>query len=115
MILGIETLNLRRSGASAWAAGRATASTTDTTFLGSWQPLNGREASLLPEGERASDYIKVYTKEVLNTVDQHGKLRADQISRDGSAWFKVLTSVPYFANATIPHYKVKAKRLQEAA
>ena len=114
MILGLETLNLRRNAATVWAAGRGTSTPTASTFQGSWQPLSGREIALLPEGERATNYAKVYTETALNTSDQHTKVSADLISRDGSAWFKVLTSVPYFTNAPIPHYKALAKRAQEA-
>ena len=113
MMLGIGTLNLRRTSAVTWAAGRATATTADTTFSGSWQPLNGREIAMLPEGERASDRAKVYTATVLRTVDQHSDTEADLVSRDGSTWYKCLIAKPYFDNTPIPHYRIEVVRVQE--
>jgi len=114
MILGLRTLNLRRYSVPTWAAGRATATPATSTFLGSWQPLNGREIAMLPEGERSSDRAKIYTTTLLNTSEQGTKIQADEVNRDGFAWFKVLKVGPYFDESPIPHYRVEVVRLQEA-
>lgn len=114
MILGLATLHLRRSAVQAWGSdGRASATTTDSTFSGSWQPLDGREIAMLPEGERASDRAKVFTATLLRTTDQRTGTPADLVSQDGSAWFKVLEVRPYSANAPLPHYRVELARVQE--
>lgn len=113
MILGLITIALRRSGVQTWSAGRATATTATSSFKGGWQPLNGEEIAMLPAGERASDHAKIYTTTLLRTSDQHTKIPADNVNRDGSTWFEVLKVEPYNAETPIPHYRVEIVRLQE--
>jgi hypothetical protein len=115
VILGLRSLTLRRHGASTWGSdGAPTSSTSDSTISGSWQPLNGKEIALLPEGERASDRRKMYTQAEVRTVDQHGGAAADLVSPDGgTTWFKAMKVADYDSAAPIPHYRVELVRLRE--
>jgi hypothetical protein len=79
--LGEIALTRRRFAATTYAAGRAVAgAATDTAFLGSLQPLRGRDRQVLPEGLRSYDGRKVYAPiGTLRTEDQHAGLPADQV------------------------------------
>lgn len=116
-MLGLRDITVRRAAASTWGSdGRsAPASTADTTIRGSWQPLNGKEAALLSESDRASDRRKMYTASEVRTVDQHGEKEADRLSVDaGTTWFKAMAIADYDSGAPIPHYRVELLREREA-
>ena len=115
MILGLRSLTLRRAGAVSWStAGRPTSTTTSSTIRGSWQPANGQDMKLLPEGTRQTDTRKVFTVTALRTEDQHGGTQADAISPDGSTWYQVQQVTPYLPEHPIPHYEALCVRLREA-
>lgn len=113
-ILGARDLTLRRvNAAGSWAAGRfVEGSRSDTTITGAFQPLNGQEIALLPEGSRASDHRKVLTETELRGLDQHEEKAADQVVVD-SVVYKVMTVAHW--PAILPHYEARLFRLQEAA
>ena len=115
MILGTESATLKRFAAGSYSStGEWTDGTgTTSTISASWQPLNGRELAMLPEGERQRDQRKVYTLTALITSDPRTGLQADHLSLDGSTWYKV-EQVEH-ERAVIPHYKARVVRIQEAA
>ena len=86
MILGKETATRYRFGAESRDpdTGRTTKPTpTESVFRGSFQPLDGKERDALPEGVRASETLKVYTKSELRTADQHSNTPADEVEYNG--------------------------------
>jgi hypothetical protein len=84
-LLGETTLTRRRYAASTWSAGRATGgAATDSTFLGSVQPLPGKDRQVLPEGVRQRDGRKVYcARGTLRVEDQHAGTAGDEVLIDG--------------------------------
>lgn len=79
--LGEQVLTRRRFGASSYVAGRPVPpSSTDTTFLGSVQPMRGKDRQVLPEGLRQRDGKKVYcARNELRVDDQLTGEVADQV------------------------------------
>ena len=75
------------------------ATPTTETFVGSFQPVSGREREALPAGVRTSDALTVYTETDLQTADQHAGTQADEVEYDGKRyrveeverWPKLLT------------------------
>jgi len=114
-ILGSESLTRRRYAAGSWdtdgvfVAGTA----TNSSFSGSFQPLNGEELATLPEGERAGDQRKVYTQSALRTTDQAAGVQADRVSQDGTVFYEVRQVER--ERAVLPHYKARLVRVQETA
>lgn len=113
-LLGAITLTRRRFAAPTWDDGRATAGTAaDTTFIGSLQPMRGRDRQVLPEGLRSYDGRKVYCPiGTLRTEDQHAGTPADQVLV-GSDPFTVIHVDD--DHRLIPHDRAYLVRLQEAA
>lgn len=92
-----------------WTSG----ATTDTTFSGSLQPLNGRDREVLPEGLRRTASKKVYAPPgTLRTVDQHANLSADEVVADGLTY--VVIHVDESRNL-LPHQRVFLQRKREEA
>lgn len=87
-LLGERSLTRRRYAAPTWTAGRPVAgSSSDTAFLGSVQPLRGRDRHVLPDGIRASDGRKVYCdRGTLRVDDQHTGDAADEVVIDGDVF-----------------------------
>jgi hypothetical protein len=112
VILGQETITLRRVGAGSrgadgrWSDGVA----VDTSIAASVQPLGGRELATLPEGERHSDQIKVYTTTEIRTGSQHDGTTADRLVVDGIVY--EVRAVEQ-QRAILPHYKARAVRVKE--
>lgn len=84
-LLGETTLTRKRAAAGAYTAGRWVAGgTSSTTFLGSVQPLPGKDRQVLPEGLRNRDGRKVYCDRGTLRVDsQHDGTSADVVEIDG--------------------------------
>ena len=117
MILGAEPITRRRFASGARGAdGRYTpGASTDTTILASVQPLEGRDREILPEGERQTDGIKVYTESDVRTVNQHGGAGGntpDRLIFDGLVYEVRNVSRQ---RSIIPHYRAFALLLQEVA
>jgi hypothetical protein len=89
--LGDRPLTRRRFAASTYTAGRAVPGTSaDTVFLGSVQPMRGKDRQVLPEGIRQRDGRKVYTdRGTLRVDDQLTGDAADQVLFDGFAYVVV--------------------------
>ena len=70
MILGTESISVRRYGARTIVNGRQVdGAVTTTTIKGSVQPTKGRDVEHLPEGQRQSVERKVYTRSELLAAD----------------------------------------------
>lgn len=112
-LLGETTLTRRRFAAPTWTAGRPTAgASTDTTFLGSVQPMGGRDRQVLPEGLRHRHGVKVYCpRGTLRVDDQHTGDPADQVLVDGVAYTTVHVDDEH---PLLEHDRAFLLRVQEA-
>jgi len=83
----------RRFGAGSYDAnGRyVEPSYSDTTIRASVQPLRGDELLRLPEGQRQTKNVKLYTPSDLRVVDDETKTKSDQII-DGTTTYEVRTA-----------------------
>jgi len=111
--LGETTLTRRRFAAPSYVAGRPVpGAATDTTFVGSVQPLNGRDRQVLPEGLRQRRGYKVYCpRTTLRTDDQHAGTSADHVIRSGDTYTVVHVDG---AHPLIEHDRAYIVRVQEA-
>lgn len=111
-ILGEEPITLRRTAAgSRDALGDFVAGTTSTSSIkASVQPLTGKDADSLPEGERHKDWLKLYTRTELRPVSQHAGSAGDRVEVDGIT-YEVRTVKRY--RAVCPHYRADVVRTQE--
>lgn len=82
------------------------------TIKASIQPLNMREMETLPEGQRSSNMIKIYTDTELHATIQSGN-KADIIVWLGKRW-EILSCAVYQMNI-IPHYKAIAMEMMPDA
>ena len=112
--LGDRAHTRRRYVSDTYVAGRVVAgAATDTTFLGSVQPLKERERQVLPEGARMADSRKVYCDiGTLRTEDQHAGTTADDVLIDGYRYTVVHVDS---SHELIPHDRAYLVRVQEGA
>lgn len=104
----------RRYAAFAVASdGRASrGSLTTSTIRGTGlQPLTGRELLTLPESERTSEWMKLYTEADVRTLDQAAGLPADEIVV-GTVVYEV--RVVKAQSQIIPNKRIEVVRLREA-
>lgn len=82
--LGDRLHTRRRYAPDTWVDGEPVRGVaTDDPFLGSVQPLRGRDRENLPEGIRSADLRKVYCdRYTLRTEDAAGE-KADEVVVDG--------------------------------
>ncbi|MEN0065939.1 MAG: hypothetical protein AAGA48_27610 [Myxococcota bacterium] len=114
--LGEGTLTRRRyavgaySSTGGWAAGPS----TESTFMGSLQPLAGRDRQVLPEGVRASASRKIYCLQgTLRTDDQHSGVSADEVIDAQGRIYTVIHVDD--AHPLLPHERVYLQRKREEA
>lgn len=81
-------------------------------FQGSFQPLDGKDREVLPEGVRHSETLKVYTRTALRTADQYDGSQADEVLYDGRRF--VVYHVERYPRL-LRHYKALLIRKQERA
>lgn len=116
-MLGEGDIVVHRAAPTTWGAdGRPVATRSELAIRGSVQPLNGKEAELLPEGDRASDHRKLYTQADLRTVEQHGSTDADEVDvEEGGATvrYRVMAAQPYGPKSPRPHVRAKLVRVRE--
>jgi hypothetical protein len=84
--------------------------TVDSTVLASVQPLNGKEAANLPEGERSKDWRKMYTRTELTPVDQATGTAGDRVIFEGVTYEVRRVGHERFV---IAHFKVLLRKVQE--
>lgn len=83
----------------------------ESTFRGSFQPLNGHERQALDEGVRSKVTLKVYTRSVLQTANEETGRPADEVDYNGSRW-TVYQVYPW--PKLIPHHKALLMRKQRS-
>lgn len=112
-LLGERDLTRRRSADGAYTAGRwAAGATTDTTFRGSVQPLDGQDRQVLPEGLRQRDGRKVYAPSgTLRVDDQADESSGDLVVIDGVAYRVVHVDSDH---PLLTHDRAFLVRVQEA-
>lgn len=113
MILGVETLTLRRRAAGTRGTdGRFTpGAETVSTIRGSVQPPPRQVLETLSEGERQRGAKVVFTRAELRTGDQNTGTLADVLEYVGAQW--EVRDVQRWP-ALLPHYEVIVVRVKEA-
>ncbi len=116
MLLGAADIERRRYAAGTWdsTGSYVRGATTVGTISASVQPLNGKDTKSLEEGERASDWRKVYTASDLEPVDQTEGADAagDRLLIDGLL-YEVRTVAPW--PFLLAHNRARVCRVQEGA
>ena len=82
------------------------------TFVGSVQPVKGKDLDLLPIGRRDTGSMKVYSNTPLAVSVEGGDTPGDIVVWQGRQW-EVVAELPY-QNDLIPHYKYLATDIGEA-
>lgn len=83
---------------------------TNMTIMATVQPLSGDEILLMPEGERKSQYVTIFTDTLLNAPSTSPVgFYADTILAFGQK-YKVLVVEPWQSDV-INHYKCKAIKI----
>ena len=92
--------------------GRWTTSEAEGSFVGSVQPVNGKDLQFLPEGRRDVGVVKIYCNSPLNVSVEGSTDSGDIVIWHGKKWevFQELN----FANGLINHYKYLAGYVGEA-
>lgn len=121
-LLGAQTLTRRRFAAgtkvalgSPGAGSYVQGASTDTTFSGSVQPLNGRDLQVLEEGVRERVTLKVYcATDTLRTADQEAGTSPDLVVI-ASGVFAGTYQVAAVAQQTalLPHDRAYLTQVQE--
>ncbi len=80
-IFNTPGVTLKRRSTPTYSNGFASASTTTTSSLVcSWHTLSDKELAVLPEGQRTSGAIYVYTTTALQTADSSTGVLADVVT-----------------------------------
>lgn len=112
-----ETIRVIRYGNGAygkksgrWEGGKQFA---DETFTVSVQPLRGNELLNLPQGQRESENVKIYSDERIFTVRNSNaeSKTADCIEWRGCSY--QIQSVEDWTKTDIPHYKSIAVKIEK--
>lgn len=113
-ILGEEAVTLTRYAAgSVGSDGRRTIGAgTASTIMASVQPLTGRQLQRLPEGERQSYPLVIYTVSDVRTADHIAGVPADRITTGGNT-YEVGRVQRWPAAGPLPHYEAYLMRLDE--
>lgn len=77
------------------------------TFIGSVQPVTGRDLDVVQVGRQDTGKIKVYANESLNVSKEDSNTPGDLIVWEGSKW-EIIAKLPY-QNNLINHYKYIAE------
>jgi hypothetical protein len=81
------------------------------TIVASIQPLTPQETQTLPEGERSSEFIRIYTATKINKVNEAAMTKGDKITYNGRDY--EVKKVEDWTAYRIPHYKAIAVLLEE--
>lgn len=91
--------------------GRWNTSEAEGTFVGSVQPVNGKDLQFLPEGRRDIGMVKVYSNTALAVSAEGSNTPGDIVLLAGKKW-EVIRELVY-ANDLINHYKYIAALFNE--
>lgn len=95
---------IHRSGS--YVSGRWVSQEQEGTFVGSVQPVTGKDTEFLPENRRDAGLMKVYSNSPLAVSIEGGESQGDIVIWAGKRWEIVQELV--FANGLIDHYKYLA-------
>lgn len=114
LLTGKTTLTIKRQGAGSYVNGRWVDGTTVTpapTITANVQPANTRDLLLLPESERTKEWVKVYTSDVIRTMNEGaGGWAADEFTWNGYV-YKVMR-VKRYQMGVLDHYMALAARVE---
>ena len=91
--------------------GRWTTSEAEGSFVGSVQPVNGKDLQFLPEGRRDIGMVKVYSNTALAVSAEGSNTPGDIVLWAGKKW-EVIRELVY-ANDLINHFKYIAALFNE--
>lgn len=91
--------------------GRWKTSEADGSFVGSVQPVNGKDLQFLPEGRRDIGMVKVYSNTALAVSAEGSNTPGDIVLWAGKKW-EVIRELVY-ANDIINHFKYIAALFNE--
>lgn len=91
--------------------GRWSFSEAEGTFVGSVQPVNGKDLQFLPEGRRDIGMVKVYSNTALAVSAEGSNTPGDLVIWAGKKWEVIRELV--FANDLINHFKYLAALFNE--
>lgn len=77
------------------------------TFLGSVQPMSGKEVEALGIARHDGGYVKVYSNTALNVSEEGGDQEGDRVTWQNQIW-EVVKDLR-FQNDIISHYKYVAQ------
>lgn len=91
--------------------GRWNTSEAEGSFVGSVQPVNGKDLQFLPEGRRDIGMVKVYSNTALAVSAEGSNTPGDLVIWAGKKWEVIRELV--FANDLINHFKYLAALFNE--
>lgn len=91
--------------------GRWNTSEAEGSFVGSVQPVNGKDLQFLPEGRRDIGMVKVYSNTALAVSAEGSNTPGDIVLWAGKKWEVIRELV--FANDLINHFKYLAALFNE--
>lgn len=104
------SIKVERFAPGTWVNGRWVEGTKTTSYINAnVQPLKGSELLALPESDRTKESIKVYSTEVLNTVDEVGQESADIITWNTKRYKAIKTQT--YQMGVLDHTKTICYRL----
>ena len=105
-------ISVERFTAGTWVGGRwVEGNKTTLTINANVQPLKGEEILALSESDRHRDSIKVYSTDVLNTVNEVGQESADIIIWNSKRYKAIKTQT--YQMGVLDHTKTVCYRLPE--
>ena len=114
LLTGKTTLTIKRQGAGSYVNGRWTDGTTVTpapTITANVQPANTRDLLLLPESERTKEWVKLYTSDLIRTMNEGtGGWAADEFTWNGYV-YRVMR-VKRYQMGVLDHYMALAARVE---
>lgn len=106
-----NTLVIEREGEGEWINGRyEPGPKCRFEVIASVQPMKASEMLLMPEGERTTEHIKVYTNERLREVDEKNTALGDKFAYDGKC-YEVQQVENWQIGTDLPHYKAICKKV----
>jgi hypothetical protein len=86
---------------------------TDTIFMGTFQPANGKTLSLLPEGKRSGEVFRAFAPISLEftPADAERGISGDRILWRGNEY--EITIAVRWDNGLIPHWELVCTRRKE--
>jgi hypothetical protein len=109
-----RTYTFSRTGAGAYVDGNWVAGAGSGTFdmAASIQRLTPQETAALPEGQRTSEWIRIYTPTQLQRTNESLKLKGDLVNYNGRQY--EVMKIENWTETRIQHYKALAVLLEQS-